>query len=360
MEDPRLAAIKGAISARGWRWRPGKPIPFGEQLLVSDGVSEASLDFYPKRGRCVIGGAGSALRQALGELVERLEREGREPGRLEREPGRLEREGRESDEGREPGRLEREGREGGEGRETGRLEREGRESGEGREPRRREDAKVLVAELGMDESGKGDWFGPLVVAAVYVEPEAVAALRKAGVRDSKLLLPEELAQVAGRIEALLPAAAREVLVLEPAAYNRRYAALGNINLLLAELYVETAAPIVARTGATTIICDQFSQRADRLNSVFARAGLPRPQQMHHAEATSIAVAAASVLATTRFRAELVRLGALAGLGGPLPPGASAITLLRRAARAILAREGAEGLGRYAKLNFKPVQELLGR
>ena len=344
MEDPRLAAIKGAISARGWRWRPGKPIPYGEQLLVSDGVSEASLDFYPKRGRCVIGGAGSALRQALGELVERLEREGREPGRLEREPGRLEREGRESSEGREPGRLER----------------EGRESGEGRETRRHEDAKVLVAELGMDESGKGDWFGPLVVAAVYVEPEAVAALRKAGVRDSKLLLPEELAQVAGRIEALLPAAAREVLVLEPAAYNRRYAALGNINLLLAELYVETAAPIVARTGATTIICDQFSQRADRLNSVFARAGLPRPQQMHHAEATSIAVAAASVLATTRFRAELVRLGALAGLAGPLPPGASAITLLRRAARAILAREGAEGLGRYAKLNFKPVQELLGR
>ena len=321
MEDPRLAAIKGAISARGWRWRPGKPIPYGEQLLVSDGVSEASLDFYPKRGRSVIGGAGSSLRQALGELVERLEREGREPGRLERE---------------------------------------GRESGEGRETRRREDAKVLVAELGMDESGKGDWFGPLVVAAVYVEPEAVAALRKAGVRDSKLLLPEELAQVAARIEALLPAAAREVLVLEPAAYNRRYAALGNINLLLAELYVETAAPIVARTGATTIICDQFSQRADRLNSVFARAGLPRPQQMHHAEATSIAVAAASVLATTRFRVELVRLGALAGLGGPLPPGASAITLLRRAARAILAREGAEGLGRYAKLNFKPVQELLGR
>ncbi len=324
MEDPRLAAIKGAISARGWRWRPGKPIPYGEQLLVSDGVSEASLDFYPKRGRGVIGGAGSSLRQALGELVERLERES------------------------------------GEGREPGRLEREGRESGEGRETRRREDAKVLVAELGMDESGKGDWFGPLVVAAVYVEPEAVAALRKAGVRDSKLLLPEELAQVAARIEALLPAAAREVLVLEPAAYNRRYAALGNINLLLAELYVETAAPIVARTGATTIICDQFSQRADRLNSVFARAGLPRPQQMHHAEATSIAVAAASVLATTRFRAELVRLGALAGLGGPLPPGASAITLLRRAARAILAREGAEGLGRYAKLNFKPVQELLGR
>ena len=305
MEDPRLAALKREIAARGWRWRPGKSIPYGEQLLVSDGVSEASLDFYPKRGRCVVGGAGSPLRQVLSELVA-----------------------------------------GGEGR----LEREGRE---------REAAKPAGAELGMDESGKGDWFGPLVVAAVYVGPEAVAALRKAGVRDSKLLAPEELAQVAARIKSIVPASAHEVLALEPSAYNRRYAVLGNINLLLAELYVETAAPVVARTGATTIICDQFSQRADRLNSVFASAGLPRPQQMHHAEAASIAVAAASVLATARFQAELVRLGALAGLGGPLPRGASAITLLRRAALTILGREGAEGLGRYAKLNFKPVQELLG-
>jgi ribonuclease HIII len=70
------------------------------------------------------------------------------------------------------------------------------------------------------------------------------------------------------------------------------------------------------------------------------------------------VAAASVLATTRFQAELARLGQLAGLGGPLPRGASAVTLLRRAARGILAREGRDGLARYAKLNFKPVQELL--
>ena len=90
MEDPRLTALKGAIAARGWRWRPGKPIPYGEQLFVSDGVSEASLDFYPKRGRCVVGGAGSSLRQALSELVapretgNRLDHERRETGRRTR------------------------------------------------------------------------------------------------------------------------------------------------------------------------------------------------------------------------------------------------------------------------------------
>jgi ribonuclease HIII len=117
--------------------------------------------------------------------------------------------------------------------------------------------------------------------------------------------------------------------------------------------------VQAATGATTIVCDQFAQRAERLDTAFARAGLPRPRQLHHAEATSIAVAAASILAAARFQEELARLGAQAGLGGPLPRGASAIRDLQRAARAIIAREGPGGLGRYGKLNFKPVRALLG-
>jgi ribonuclease HIII len=308
-EDPRLIKLKAAITARGWRWKLGKPIQYGTQLVVDDGASEVTIDFYPKRGRTVVGGATSPLRGALSELAGTLE------GAVAAQP---------------------------------------RPSGApGAAPPLPE-----AAELGMDESGKGDWFGPLVVAAVFVEPSAAPALRGAGVRDSKELLPGELARVAVAIEAVIPAGARHVLALAPAEYNRRYAPLANINLLLAELYAETAAPVAASTGATTIVCDQFAQRAERLDTAFARAGLPRPRQLHHAEATSIAVAAASILAAARFQAELVRLGREAGLGGPLPRGASAIADLRRAARAIIGREGPAGLGNYAKLNFKPVRELL--
>src|SRR5690606_13634189 len=154
------------------------------------------------------------------------------------------------------------------------------------------------------------------VAAVYVEPADAPALLRAGVRDSKELLPGELARVAAAIAGVIPAPARQVLALDPADYNRRYAALANINLLLAELYAEAAAPVQAATGATMIVCDQFAQRAERLDTAFARAGLPRPRQLHHAEASSIAVAAASILAAARFQEELARLGAQAGLGGP--------------------------------------------
>lgn len=312
MDDERLESLRRAVAARGWRWRAGKAIAYGAQLIVDDGEAEATLDFYPKRGRTVVGGADTPLRRALQALAEAEER--RWAGAAGAKAPAM-----------KPAAA----------------------------------APAAAPELGMDESGKGDWFGPLVVAAVYVEPGQAAALRRAGVRDSKLIEAGALPAVAAAIEALVPPAAREVLALDPADYNRRYAALGNINLLLAELYAEAAAPAVARTGARLIVCDQFAQRADRLDAAFERAGLPRPRQFHHAEASSLAVAAASVLATARFQAELARLGAAAGLGAALPKGASAIGPLTRAVRAIIAREGAAGLGRYAKLNFKPVQQLLG-
>lgn len=316
MDDRRIEVLRQAIAARGWQWRAGKEIPYGTQLIVSDGAAEATLDFYPKRGRTVVGGADSPLRRALQALAEAQE------GRAAAPP-----------------------------REAA--------SGPGKPPApAARPAPVAQAELGMDESGKGDWFGPLVVAAVYVEPGQAEALRRAGVRDSKQIEAEALPRVAAAIERIVPAPAREVLALAPELYNSRYAGLANVNLLLAELYAEVASAAVARTGATMIVCDQFAQRADRLDTAFARARLPRPRQLHHAESASLAVAAASVLATARFQAELARLGAAAGLGAPLPKGASAVRLLAGAAKAIIAREGPAGLGRYAKLNFKPVQAIL--
>ncbi len=297
MSDQRLDEIKRAIAGRGWRWRVGKSVPYGEQIIVADGLSEAVLTFYPKRGRTVIGGPTGRLRSALEALV-------------------------------------------------------------GTPPPAASAVVPKLAEIGMDESGKGDWFGPLVVAAVFLQPATATALAQAGVRDSKTVLHADLPALAQVIEAAVPPTERVVLVLDPAEYNRRYAAIGNINLLLAELYTEAASPLYTAVQSDRIVCDQFAQSTERLATAFQRAGLPQPIQHHHAEATSLAVAAASVLATAAFGAALERLGRQAGWHGPLPRGASAISDLRRAARAIIAREGTTGLGNYAKLNFKPVQELV--
>nr|WP_044199602.1 ribonuclease HIII [Oscillochloris trichoides] len=305
MNDPRLRAMISTFESLGWRWRQGKPIPHGSQLIISHGTDEATLNFYPKHGHCVVGGADSPLRRRLKEMTE----SGSSPA-----PS----------------------------------------------PKPAAAPRISGAHVGMDESGKGDWYGPLVVAAVYVDAQTEATLQQAGVRDSKLVDQATLPKLVQRIEQLVPATARYVTVLAPSDYNRRYAESNNVNILLAELYAETATRVCQATGCKRVVCDQFAQRTERLDGTFTQAGLPRPTQMHHAEAQSIAVAAASILATARFAAELQRLGAEAGLRGGLPAGASAIRALQSAAQHILAREGREGLGLYAKLNFKPVQALLER
>ncbi|WP_129633092.1 ribonuclease HIII [Candidatus Oscillochloris fontis] len=303
MDDSRLRTLISKFESLGWTFRQGKPIPYGTQLVITSGRDEATLDFYPQRGRCVVGGADSPLRQRLKELTA---------------------------------------------------------STSSPTPSTKPTAspRISGAHVGMDESGKGDWYGPLVVAAVFVDAQTEAALLQAGVRDSKLVDSTTLPQLAQTIERLVPPTARYVTVLAPSDYNRRYAESNNINILLAELYAETATHVCQSTGCTRVVCDQFAQRTERLDRTFTQAGLLRPTQMHHAEAQSIAVAAASVLASARFGAELQRLGAVAGLRGGLPAGASAIRALSAAARHILAHEGREGLGRYAKLNFKPVQAFI--
>ncbi|MCU0492386.1 MAG: hypothetical protein MUD01_12395 [Chloroflexaceae bacterium] len=298
-----LDACKRFCLARGWRWQLGKSIPYGEQIIISDGEASATLDFYPKRGRMVVGGADSALKSALRQWVEAQIGPPASAAAPTAAPA----------------------------------------------------FRFTGPHMGLDESGKGDWFGPLVVAAVYVDAHGAAALAKAGVRDSKEFDSGAIGKLATQIEQTVPVQQRHVLVLQPALYNERYRQHQNINLLLAALYAEAAAPVQQASGATTIVCDQFSQRADRLERAFAALKLPRPTQQHGAEGASVAVAAASILARAAFDTALETLGLAAGLGRALPRGASDLRALERAAATIVQRHGAAALGQYAKLNFKPVQ-----
>ena len=89
--------------------------------------------------------------------------------------------------------------------------------------------------IGGDESGKGDYFGPLVVAAIRVGPEEAAKLRRGGVTDSKKVADATALRLGPALEASFPHAVR---VLDPPEYNRRHAETGNVAILLSELYRE--------------------------------------------------------------------------------------------------------------------------
>lgn len=306
----RLILLKAHLRARGWSWTPGKSIPYGEQIVVTDGRQKATVNYYPKREAMVVGGAGSDVRAELEAWIDGRAIQIRPAPPVPAEA-----------------------------------------------PAAPELSTIPLPHVGMDESGKGDWFGPLVVAAVYLDAETGAALQSAGVCDSKKLNAVGVQRLAGEIERTVPEAHRRVFALLPEWYNPRYDAVGNLNTLLASAYAETALPVWQATGAG-FVCDQFAQRTAVLEDAFREAGLPRPRQQPRAESASLAVAAASILASAAFADAMVALGEAAGLDGPLPRGSSAIGELERTARTVLQQHGRAGLARVAKLHFRPIQELL--
>jgi ribonuclease HIII len=383
----RFDELKKHVQEQGWCWRPGKSIPHGQQIVVTDGAHRATINFYPKRGRLVVGGANSALKAALGTWIG-----GRHTPAAPAGAEKTTAAGGNRFEGLKAF-IKEQGWNWGPGTDIpygeqivvsdagvtalvnfwpkrGKMQVQGPNSflkiklqawvSDQSEDAANAPDLITGPHIGLDEAGKGDWFGPLVVAAVYVNEQTAATLRKIGVRDSKALAPTTIQRRAGQIERLVPEAQRHIRVIEPERYNRLYAEQGNINLLLADAYAQAAEKLWQATQEQTIICDQFSQRAERLERAFAARALPQPGQQHRAESVSIAVAAASILASATFSHALSQLGWAAGLDGPLPKGSSDQKKLEATANYILKSQGREALGRYAKLNFKPIRRLLGQ
>jgi len=330
--DSKLDALKKYVQSMGWNFGPSTPIQYGEQIAITSELHKAVVNYYPKNGKLVPGGPASPLRDALLAWINSANQAGALPQTSDQ---------RVLTDAAQP------------------INSQLQTKPSSVQVEQMPSAIISGSHIGMDESGKGDWFGPLVVAAVFVNEQTSQALQDIGVRDSKLLKATTIQHLASRIQDIIPADHRYVLTLEPDVYNELYDTYKNINLLLADAYSRAALEIWRCTHAAVIVCDQFSQNADRLESAFAAEHLPKPIQRHHAESVSIAVAAASILASAAFALALERLGKTAGINDPLPKGASDIARLEKVAQQIINLRGARELDRYAKLNFKPIQVLLG-
>jgi ribonuclease HIII len=200
------------------------------------------------------------------------------------------------------------------------------------------------ATIGSDECGKGDYFGPLVVAAVRLEPEQVAQLTGVA-RDSKTLSDEQCLRIGG---ALRSQVAHAVVRLDPGDYNARYRS-GKLNELLADLHAEAIGKL-ARPGIHVLV-DKFAD--ERL---LQRRLAPLGVNLEHsvrAESKSVAVAAASVIAREEFLTALHDLSEEHAVD--LHKGAGDPT--DRAARRFVALHGRAALARVAKLHFKNTQKL---
>lgn len=205
-----------------------------------------------------------------------------------------------------------------------------------------------VPSVGSDEAGKGDFLGPLVVAAAFVKPGQGALLAEYGVRDSKSMGDREAASVAALVKQTVPWA---VVSIPPPRYNELHKEMGaNLNRLLAWAHARALEDVLAKpeaAGAAAVVVDQFAK-----GPVLPSALLPRaralPLEMRPRAEDHPAVAAASVLARDAFLEGLRRLGV--EIGVPLAKGAGPPA--DQAARRVLAKGGRALLARVAKMHFK--------
>ncbi|MFO0701670.1 MAG: ribonuclease HIII [Nitrospira sp.] len=212
-------------------------------------------------------------------------------------------------------------------------------------------SQSAVERIGIDESGKGDYFGPLVIAAVFVDTTTQRELRLMEVRDSKKISDGRVLEMAPDIKTICP---HSVIAIGPQKYNELYAKIKNLNRLLAWGHAKALETLLER-GVTCerAISDQFGDERLILNALQEKGRKIVLEQRTKAE-SDLAVAAASILARAEFLIRLKRLSS--EVGTTLPKGASPAVEL--AGKIIVKKHGQERLTSVAKLHFKTTKAVL--
>ena len=148
--------------------------------------------------------------------------------------------------------------------------------------------------IGTDESGKGDYFGPLVVAGVYLTAETGKFLKGLGIRDSKELSDYQIKQYAAEIKKVNEIKF-DVVLISPEKYNQLYEKMGNLNRLMGWAHARVIENLLTKCDAAEVISDKFGNEKLILDALQERGRSINLKQVTKAEKFT-AVAAASILA----------------------------------------------------------------
>lgn len=205
--------------------------------------------------------------------------------------------------------------------------------------------------IGIDEAGKGDYFGPLVIAACFSDEHIDKEFAAIGIRESKRISDGRAFILEKEIKRITP---YEVVAIGPEKYNELHAKIRNLNRLLAWGHSRALENLLTRVNPAEVIADQFGDKSLIERALLARGRGIRLTQMTKAESIP-AVAAASVLARAEF---LRRLSAIAvGSSIELPKGAGSI--VDEAGKRYVQAKGPDELRKVAKMHFKNTKRILG-
>lgn len=219
---------------------------------------------------------------------------------------------------------------------------------------------LLLPRIGVDESGKGDFFGPLCVAGVYVNAAVIKAWEDAGIRDSKNISSDKRIGELAELIRDTPGCVTSVVPIGNEAYNRLHAKLGSVNAILAWGHARVIENLLGQQQRMNpppvrAISDQFSRSKSTVERALMTLGKGIELIQRHKAEQDVAVAAASILARHEFVTRLAQIGKTYGV--ELPKGASSATI--DAGKRFVQAHGMEMLSLVAKLHFRTTQAVGG-
>lgn len=216
------------------------------------------------------------------------------------------------------------------------------------------DTEPTFPYIGTDESGKGDFFGPLIIAGVYINPNTAKQMIQLGIKDSKELSDYQINILAAEL-VKLPDIIYDLVIINPEKYNELYGKMGNLNLMMGWAHAKVIENLLHKCDAEFVISDKFGNEKIILDSLQQKGRSVNLNQVTKGE-RFMAVAAASILAreamikwfknqSKKFKFEI-------------PKGASVDVEL--SARKLVEKYGDEVVKKLVKLHFKTSQKVFNQ
>ena len=214
--------------------------------------------------------------------------------------------------------------------------------------------------LGVDESGKGDFFGPLVVAGVYVNESVVRHWQEQGIKDSKRVTSDKRIAQLAKVIRTTPGCIWSVIPIGPETYNRMHVKMRTVNKILAWGHARVIENLLERRSEMNpapemAISDQFARSKSTVADALMELGRDLELVQRHKAEEDLAVAGASILARDVFVQKMAELSGK--VEAPLPKGGG--KQVDEAAKILVETQGEVVLRQVAKMHFRNAARALG-
>lgn len=211
---------------------------------------------------------------------------------------------------------------------------------------------INISSVGSDEVGTGDYYGPIVVTASYVNKDDIPFLTELGVKDSKKLSDEQILKIVPKIIKKIK---YKTIMLSNKEYNEKYGKDMNMNKIKAVLHNKVLTEMVKDNDYDYIVVDQFEPESSYYNHL---SEVPNPLKgitfITKAEDKCLSVACSSLISRYIFIKEIDKLGDKYGIF--LPKGAN--YYVEDVGIKLVEKYGLDVLKEVAKLNFSNTDRIL--